>query len=86
MLHRRGGFQQGLEEGPSGEVMFKSRFERQGEVSQARNKKESMSCRGPAYGWKERGALEELKEVLVELTELWEDWDETRLEMSSGVK
>lgn len=31
-------------------------------------------------------SLEELKEVLVEFTELWEDWGETRLEMSSGPK
>lgn len=48
-------------------------------MNQARNRKESMSCRGPAYDWKEFGALEELKEVLVEFTELWEtgvkqDW------------
>lgn len=47
---------------------------------------ESISCKGPAHGWKELGALEEPKEVLVELTKLWEDWGVMRLEMSSGVR
>lgn len=30
--------------------------------------------------------MKKLKEVLMGLRELWEDWDETRSEMSSGVR
>lgn len=55
-------------------------------MSQARSRKKSFSCRGIAYGWKELGTLVELKEVLVGPRELWEDWGEMRLEVSSGIR
>lgn len=40
---------------------------------------------GTACGWKELGTLEDLKEVLVGLRELWEDWGETRDHTRQGL-